>query len=343
MDPAGSDRALVVTADPEAAGAIRSTLGHAYRVTVTADPIEAAHLLELEPVDAVFVEQGAAGAGLDLLARALDARPDALRVLLAAQLSVESALWAVNTANVTAILQKPLGPSELAVLARCLDRASRRRDALRAEHDALSRRQRELVEDKRALTREVEDKASAIARLGRQLDSLSIRDDRTGLFNERYLHDRADEEIKRARRRSAPLSLVLCDVDATPPQDGRSSRHAVEEVLADVARLVASGSRDGPGLHLRDSDVVTRYGECAIGLLLPDTPRGGAEVVASRLRAVLAGIRFKARGAGGCSLRVGFACYPDEAQSRGELIERADQALYQAGTRGLTQPLLLDD
>lgn len=335
------EHALVVSADLEAAAAIRAALGQSYRVTTTADPVEAARLLEVEPIDLVFADEPApSGAGLELLVRAVSLRRDALRVLLVTQPELGLALRAVNAAHVSGILQKPLGPAALAPLEGCLELAARRK----AEHAAFTATQSELVEAKRSLTQEVEDKTSAIARLGRQLDSLSIRDDRTGLFNERYLHDRAEEEVKRARRRSAPLSLVLCDLD-TPAgaADARSVRRAAEDILADMAKLIASTSRDGPGLRLRDSDVVARYGERAIGLLLPDTPRVGAAVVASRLRDVVARARFKGSDARPFSLRLGYACFPDEAKSRGELIERADQALYQAHGAGLAQPLAFED
>jgi diguanylate cyclase (GGDEF)-like protein len=85
---------------------------------------------------------------------------------------------------------------------------------------------------------------------------------------------------------------------------------------------------------LREMDVAARYGGEEFALVLPDTSRTGAHVVAERIRRRIEERFRRRRGGVPVTVSGGVACYPDDAASVEELIQRADQALYRSKAGG---------
>src|SRR5262249_17231803 len=82
--------------------------------------------------------------------------------------------------------------------------------------------------------------------LGLQADRLiQLRppDALTGLFNRRALFERVAQELQRARRYGAPVSLMLIDVDGLKSMNDRNGHRAGDVALRRVAEAVRNGSR----------------------------------------------------------------------------------------------------
>jgi diguanylate cyclase (GGDEF)-like protein len=120
---------------------------------------------------------------------------------------------------------------------------------------------------------------------------------------------------------------MLIDIDHFKRINDAHGHQAGDEVLRNVALRLSERSRA--------ADVVCRYGGEEFLLLLPDMPQAAALELANRYRMSLettpipfGELRIQA------TLSIGIATYPDHGQSPEDLIECADQAMYQAKTAG---------
>ncbi|HXV75447.1 MAG TPA: diguanylate cyclase [Candidatus Polarisedimenticolaceae bacterium] len=151
----------------------------------------------------------------------------------------------------------------------------------------------------------------------------------TGLSNDRVFRVGLQTELRRARRYRLPAAVLLFDVDDFAAANHRFGRLVADRLLREAAILLKNKTRD--------IDVAARPGEDEIAMLLPETDRNGALLVAERCRVEFERY-FAGREAGGrpAALTVsgGVAAFPEDATSPEELLERAAQALYQAKATG---------
>ena len=158
---------------------------------------------------------------------------------------------------------------------------------------------------------------------------LSITDELTGLYNYRYLQQRLEDEIERARRYGRSLSLLMLDADDFKKFNDTHGHIAGDRALAEIGGALR--------LAVREIDVSCRYGGEEFAVLLPETDAEGAFVVAEKVRESVAFHSFAdSEGERGVHLTVsiGLATYPALAANREELLRQADDALYQAKTTG---------
>lgn len=155
----------------------------------------------------------------------------------------------------------------------------------------------------------------------------SMRDSLTGWFNRGHGLATLATELQRARRTSAPVSVLMFDVDHFKTLNDRYGHQTGDAVLQSTARQV--------GELLRASDVKCRYGGDEFLVILPDTPRGGAEQVAENIRRSLSGVPITAgTEVLTISTSIGVAtALPNELDAEA-LIARADAALYRAKREG---------
>jgi diguanylate cyclase (GGDEF)-like protein/PAS domain S-box-containing protein len=169
------------------------------------------------------------------------------------------------------------------------------------------------------------------ARLFEEVQRLSITDGLTKVYNRRHFEERLKAEFQRARRYARPLALLILDLDYFKEVNDRYGHPVGDAVLAQFAALVQT--------HVRETDIVTRYGGEEFAVILPETDQADALRVTEKLRRAVADHAFVYEGytiQNTCS--AGVAALPDLAlASPEELIERADQALYRAKQRGRNQ------
>jgi diguanylate cyclase (GGDEF)-like protein len=158
------------------------------------------------------------------------------------------------------------------------------------------------------------------------------RDELTGLFNYRYLRECLPQEIARADRDNAPLSLVMLDVDDFKVYNDTNGHHAANETLAKIADVLRKS--------MRRLDVAVRYGGEEFALILPGTPKKGARLVAERTRRAIETHAFpnaEAQPTGRLTVSLGIATAPGDASDASELVKRADTAMYVAKAQGKNQ------
>jgi diguanylate cyclase (GGDEF)-like protein len=160
----------------------------------------------------------------------------------------------------------------------------------------------------------------------------AYRDELTGLHNYRLFREYLQQEVLRSERSGQPVSLVMADVDDFKAFNDRRGHEAGNDGLVAVARLIEGALRQG--------DVAARYGGEEFALILPATPKVTARLVAERVRGAVESEsphRDPASGESRLTLSLGVATYPADAQDAGELVRRADQALYVAKSGGKNQ------
>jgi diguanylate cyclase (GGDEF)-like protein len=165
------------------------------------------------------------------------------------------------------------------------------------------------------------------ARLFSQVKFQAITDGLTGLYNHVYLKKRLSDEMRRAQRKGSPLSLLMLDLDKLK-EINDSYGHPVGDA---AIRQVAWSLKN----LLRSGDTAARYGGEEFAVILPETPLAEASRIAERLcRQINAN---PVAGLGLISVSIGAASYPAEAANLEDLVNLADQALYQAKTGGRNQ------
>ncbi len=168
---------------------------------------------------------------------------------------------------------------------------------------------------------------TAAVRLSRaEIDA--ITDALTGLYNHRYLHERLSEELHRARELQRPLSVLFCDLDHFKGYNDTNGHSAGDAVLREVSHVIEQS--------VRNVDVAGRYGGEEFVVILVETDREEAFAVAERIRTRLKEAGFTANGVP-LTVSIGISGYPDDADRREDLLNKADWAMYLAKRRGRDQ------
>ena len=158
------------------------------------------------------------------------------------------------------------------------------------------------------------------------------RDQLTGLFNRRHFDKALAEALQLARRKCMSVALLMMDLDRFKDVNDLHGHTVGDEVLRQVAKVVAVEGREG-------KDIPARYGGEELAVIAPDTNLMGAESLAERIRTKVAALRVAAGDAlVSVTLSAGVAVFDgrlagpqDPARA---LIEAADQRLYQAKHAG---------
>ncbi|MBI3947569.1 MAG: diguanylate cyclase [Armatimonadetes bacterium] len=183
-----------------------------------------------------------------------------------------------------------------------------------------------LQEAEREHAAALQRQAEKLKDLNAQLATLSFTDGLTGLWNRRYLNQRLDEEVRRARRAAQPLSCLMVDLDHFKGINDRFGHQQGDLVL----QMVAGAIRQA----VRSSDVVGRYGGEEFCIITPAADLEGAAQIGERIRAGVAeGAVVVDDEAIRVTVSVGVAQLGEEGDATA-LVAAADQALYAAKAAG---------
>jgi len=164
--------------------------------------------------------------------------------------------------------------------------------------------------------------------------SLSLVDELTGLYNQRFMEVSLTREVARSQRYGSPVSLLFLDLDRFK---------SVNDTLGHVvgSQMIKAAARTMREL-IRDSDQLLRYGGDEFCVILPNTSLEGAHILAERIRTVFAETLFNLSESTGVSeanalnitTSIGVASFPESANSVQELVKEADAAMYAAKKSG---------
>jgi diguanylate cyclase (GGDEF)-like protein len=166
----------------------------------------------------------------------------------------------------------------------------------------------------------------ALLRRAEALADEALTDPLTGLSNRR----RFDEELQRAHgaaaRRNGSLSVAMIDIDHFKRYNDAYGHLAGDAALRRIANAIGESVE-------RSADLAARYGGEEFVVILEDTNREGAIGVAERMRAAVAAAALPAPEGGVLTISVGVATRRP-GEGAGELVRRADAALYDAKNAG---------
>lgn len=138
----------------------------------------------------------------------------------------------------------------------------------------------------------------------------------TGLFDRRTMWSRLAEEISRARRYHYPLSLMLITFDTPEAQQAVARTLMMAELLK---------------CHTRSVDILVRYSEDTLAILMPCTDERGALKVAERIRQLALTMPLLADGAAPPPVRIGVTSTPSQTSvDKVLLVEQVEWALHKA-------------
>lgn len=165
-----------------------------------------------------------------------------------------------------------------------------------------------------------------------KLTEVSTTDELTGLHNRKYLHERLEQEISRARRYGTKLSCLLFDLDFFK---------VVNDIYGyDWGDVLLRSIADKLKQLIRKEDILTRYGDEEFLLILPNTSEDNAYLFAERFRRDIERMEFIPAGeeerhpitiSGGIST---YPCLENVEEDVNTIIRYAEHALYNAKKRG---------
>jgi len=160
------------------------------------------------------------------------------------------------------------------------------------------------------------------ARAVEKIQELTITDDCTGLYNARHLYKTLEAEVYRSARFGYEFSVIFMDLDHFKLVNDTYGHLVGSKLLQEIGFKLKS--------QLRLIDYAFRYGGDEFVILLPQTEKNSALVVAKRLQEMMRRSQYLTDDGLNLSVRcsMGLATYPEDAKSSHEIIRQADEMMY---------------
>ena len=182
---------------------------------------------------------------------------------------------------------------------------------------------------------ELELKIKELETTQKKLYQLAITDGLTELFNYRYFNEELAHELTRAVRHNLNVSVAMLDIDYFKNYNDTNGHPAGDKVLRTIAKLLRT--------NIRKIDVAARYGGEEFALILIETNKESAAIVANKIKKLVEEFPFahqETQPNGKLTLSMGVATYPLDTQNPDELVTIADKRLYKAKAQGRNKVIL---
>ena len=161
----------------------------------------------------------------------------------------------------------------------------------------------------------------------RKMHRLAMTDELTGIHNRRQIQAKGRKLFSQAREGGKPFCVLLLDIDYFKKVNDQLGHHVGDLVLTAVAQCIED--------QLRSLDLVGRNGGEEFLVLLPETRLDEAAEVAERIRLQVSRLRIEEVPEDHpVHISIGCAQYRPQDGNLGELVRRADEAMYQAKLAG---------
>lgn len=163
--------------------------------------------------------------------------------------------------------------------------------------------------------------------LYRNLDNLARKDPLTGVFTRRIFDEKIEEEILVSARTRQPFCLFIMDIDHFKRINDTYGHQAGDEVLKQVAQLASK--------NIREFDFISRYGGEEFAIIMPNTSKREAILIAKRIADEIRNTHFPfLKKEQRITISGGIGEFPSEAQSKTQIIRTCDERLYKAKNSG---------
>jgi diguanylate cyclase (GGDEF)-like protein len=164
------------------------------------------------------------------------------------------------------------------------------------------------------------------AMLYRHAQQAALKDPLTGVNNRVSMDDVLSRELHLARRHSTPLTLIALDIDKFKQINDTYGHLTGDYILKSIADTIAD--------CIRGTDILFRYGGEEFTIVLSNTGRNGALLLAERIRKAIENRIFTSNShAIALTVSIGVAS-ADATDDKESLFHKADIALYQAKSAG---------
>lgn len=160
-----------------------------------------------------------------------------------------------------------------------------------------------------------------------KLYTMAITDGLTRLYIQRYFILRADEEIKRSKRYSHQICMIMIDVDNFKKINDTYGHLEGNKILKGIAAILIHGTRE--------TDVTARYGGEEFAILMPMTDKQSGYIVADRILKMVEKTTFTIRNTPlKVTVSIGVSSYPLDGETSTDILDCADKMLYKAKASG---------
>lgn len=162
--------------------------------------------------------------------------------------------------------------------------------------------------------------------LHQEMEKIATIDNLTGIYNRHKLEELFALEVKRSRRFSQPLSLILIDIDHFKSVNDTYGHDIGDEVLKFLTKIVKK--------NIREIDIFTRWGGEEFLVVSPNTDLVNIQFLAEKLRIAVSDAVFP--DVTHITISQGISTF-GENDTFPELFKRADMGLYWAKEHGRNQ------
>jgi diguanylate cyclase (GGDEF)-like protein/PAS domain S-box-containing protein len=168
-----------------------------------------------------------------------------------------------------------------------------------------------------------------------RLERMASIDDLTGILNRRAFMEQAATEVSRYRRTGVPLSVVMMDIDHFKSINDNYGHAAGDSILQRFSKLVADS--------LRATDVFGRIGGEEFCIIFGDSRAESAQLVSERIRKTIAEKCATGLIPGNVTCSIGISTITKMDVDISAVMQRADQALYEAKEGGRNRSLIFTE
>jgi diguanylate cyclase (GGDEF)-like protein len=147
----------------------------------------------------------------------------------------------------------------------------------------------------------------------------------TGAYNYRYFYERIEVCCEESKKYNRELSLLMIDIDYFKKYNDMYGHYKGDELLRDITEIFRS--------NLRREDILCRYGGDEFCIIMPNTDKENAILLAGAIREAVN--HYECFGKeylknGNMTISIGVSTFNKENENYKDLIENADMALYRA-------------